>query len=110
MAKKQPLPPEAKPPINPKAWSASDANRERLRSILNDPVFLEACHHVKEVRRVTCDELVGQHPILNEVVLRKVAIYAGFNEFLPELRNLAEQKIPEPILQPFEHIGIPTKP
>jgi hypothetical protein len=100
----------AKPkvPANPrmplKVWLSFDTNRERLKQILTDDVFLTACGYLIERNRVTTTHLL-QQPMPDNMIARRAATHAGFMDFFTELQGLVSNKsTPEQPLAAWEYL------
>jgi hypothetical protein len=80
-------------------------SRERLRSILADPVFLAAMAVVQEDCRVKQSDL-DKYPDL--VVTRRTAYHSGVSEVCEKLRYLSRRKHtednPEEEEEPFDYL------
>jgi len=80
-------------------------SRERLRSILADPVFLAAMSVVQEDCRVKQSDL-DKYPDL--VVTRRTAYHSGVSEVAEKLRYLSRKKhtedAPEEEEEPFDYL------
>ena len=81
-------------------------SRERLRSILADPVFLAAMAVVQEECRVRQPDL-DKYPDL--VVTRRTAYHSGVSEVAEKLRYLSRKKhkedSPEEEEEPFDYLN-----
>lgn len=101
-----PAPPEATAHIEREHWLASEQNRNHLKAILSDPVFLAAAHYVTEANRVNTSLLVMEsYP--DAVIARRAAAHAGCVEFLTGLKNLTVKKPLPETPEPYAHIKSP---
>ena len=104
-----PAPPEATAHLEREHWLASEENRNRLKAILTDPVFLAAAHYVTEANRVNTSMLVME-AMPDSVIARRAAAHAGCVEFLAGLKNLTAQKVIPQTPEPYAHIKSPYEP
>jgi hypothetical protein len=102
-------PPEATAHIEREHWLASEQNRNHLKAILNDPVFLAAAHYVTEANRVNTSMLVME-AMPDNVIARRAAAHAGCVEFIAGLKNLTVQKVIPQTPEPYAHIKSPYEP
>lgn len=82
-------------------WFSKIENLERLRSILTDPVFVAACNHLLDSRRI------GESALLaNPKALKLAAAFtAGHAAFLTDLERLTLLPVERPTdPEPFSHI------
>ena len=105
-AKKDTTPRQARAHITLEHWLLQEAHTEWLKQLIADPRWIAVCHYVTDEHRVTSADLVGDKPLLPEVVVRKAALHAGATEFVNGIKNLlnkvSQPKTPVP--EAWEHI------
>jgi hypothetical protein len=80
-------------------------NRDRLRQILTDPVFIAACQIVEERWRVEPAKLFTQTPLADPVIARQASYHAAMQSFPLQLADLTKTPSdPTPPLQGWDHV------
>ena len=106
------LPPKEARSFPPLAlWLSKPENVIRLKQILDDPVFIAACHYVESTVNVKQEDLVGAKAALDEVIVRKAALATGVRIFTQTLNHLPNFNQPQnvDVPQPWEHIVAPPR-
>ena len=105
MPAKKPTPPaprQARRHPTLKAWLANDANRDAIVRILEDPVFIAACHYICDSENVTPLDVNAT----SESIVRKAFVAAGLRAFPDKMRLLAATKTARSEPMPYEHIHL----
>ena len=77
---------------NYEKWFTSTGNRDRLRSVLNDPVFKAAVETLLFNSQPDSIHAIGQP----DQSVQRYAWLAGYNQFLRDLNNLADISLTPP--------------
>lgn len=88
------------------AWLSNEYHVDRLKQIVEDPIFLAAAHYVTEELRVQHADITGSRAKLDTELVRKACVHAGCSEFVRKIKNLSKgiTAPQEQEAEPWSHI------
>lgn len=90
------------------AWLSNEYHVERLKQLVEDPIFLAAAHYATELLRVQHRDITGPWALLDAELMRKSCVHAGCAEFVRMFKNLSKG-LNTPVEQEVEPWGHITK-
>lgn len=94
-------PRQAEPPVKLKRFVESPLNRDRLKQILRDPVFIAAMNLLESQSRVT-EAMI--HAMPDVIVARKAAYQAGVSGVYERLEALTHTAEVAEMLEGWDHL------
>lgn len=107
-AKKQPAKPRQAKPHNPVLlqWLQGEAQRERIKEILADEVFIAACRYLAEENGVRLTDIHQQQDLL---IARKATLGYAYDSFPDKLNDIVQRSPVSNIPASWDHITSPNQ-